>query len=116
VQAHLPAAIALLALWNLVTWAVYRLDKARAARQGKRISERTLLVLAALGGSPGALAAVHAHRRRHKARKASFVVPLWLIAAAHAGPCGGPAGRLFARPLGGLRGGLLAWALWSRAA
>jgi uncharacterized membrane protein YsdA (DUF1294 family) len=72
------------AAWNALTWAVYRLDKARAGRAGRRISERTLLLMAALAGSPGALVAVHAHRWRHKARKASFVIPLWLIAVAHA--------------------------------
>lgn len=71
--------------WNLVTWAVYRIDKARAGRAGRRrISERVLLTMAALGGSPGALAAVYAHRRRHKVRKGSFMGPLWLITATHA--------------------------------
>lgn len=92
VEAHLAAVLAVVALWNLVTWAVYRMDKARAGRQARRISESTLLGMAAMGGSIGALVAVHAHRWRHKARKASFVVPLWLIAAAHAG--------------------LVGWALW----
>ena len=72
------------AAWNALTWAVYRIDKARAGRAGRRISERTLLLMAALVGSPGALVAVYAHRWRHKAGKPSFVVPLWLIAAAHA--------------------------------
>ncbi|HTE50316.1 MAG TPA: DUF1294 domain-containing protein [Kofleriaceae bacterium] len=88
------AVVAAAAAWNAVTWAVYRLDKARAGRAGRRISERTLLAMAALGGTPGALIAVHAHRRRHKARKLGFVVPLWLMAAAHAA--------------------LLAWIAWSR--
>jgi uncharacterized membrane protein YsdA (DUF1294 family) len=85
------------AAWNAVTWAVYRLDKARAGRAGRRISEHTLLLMAALAGSPGALIAVHAHRWRHKTRKASFVVPLWLIAAAHAALLAG-----------------LAWLAWKR--
>jgi uncharacterized membrane protein YsdA (DUF1294 family) len=79
-------AVAVLAAWNLVTWAVYRLDKARAraARGARRIPERTLLVMAAAGGSIGALVAVYGHRQRHKARKLGFVLPLWAIAAAHA--------------------------------
>ena len=80
----IAAVAALLAAWNLATWAIYRLDKARAARKQWRISERALLAMAALGGSPGALVAVYAHRRRHKARKPGFVVPLWLITAGHA--------------------------------
>ncbi len=86
------------AAWNAATWAVYRIDKARAGRAGRRISERTLLVMAALAGSPGALVAVYAHRRRHKAAKRSFVVPLLLIAAAHAALLAG-----------------LAWLTWKRA-
>lgn len=91
---HLIAGIALLAGWNIATWATYRADKARAARARRRVSERALLAMAALGGSPGALVAVYAHRRRHKARKLSFVAPLWLIAAGHAA--------------------LIVWAVWSR--
>jgi uncharacterized membrane protein YsdA (DUF1294 family) len=66
--------------WNLATWAVYRLDKARARQQRWRVRERTLLGMAALGGSPGALVAVYGHRQRHKAQKLGFVLPLWGIA------------------------------------
>jgi uncharacterized membrane protein YsdA (DUF1294 family) len=91
---HVVAAGALLALWNVATWAVYRVDKARARRRARRVSERSLLAMAALGGSPGALVAVYAHRQRHKARKRRFVTPLWLITAGHAA--------------------LLTWALWAR--
>jgi uncharacterized membrane protein YsdA (DUF1294 family) len=76
-------ALAAVAAWNAATWAVYRIDKARAGRAGRRISERTLLLMAALAGSPGALVAVYGHRLRHKNRKRRFVVPLWLIAVAH---------------------------------
>jgi uncharacterized membrane protein YsdA (DUF1294 family) len=71
-----------IAALNLITWATYRVDKARAGRGDRRIRERTLLVLAAIGGSLGALLAVYAHRHRHKARKAGFMVPLWLIVVA----------------------------------
>jgi uncharacterized membrane protein YsdA (DUF1294 family) len=86
------------AAWNAVTWAVYRIDKSRAGRARRRISERTLLLMAALAGSPGALFAVYAHRRRHKAAKARFVVRLWLIVAAHTALLVG-----------------LAWMAWKRA-
>jgi uncharacterized membrane protein YsdA (DUF1294 family) len=57
---------------------VYRWDKRQAQRGARRISERTLLLLAWVGGWLGALVAVYGHRRRHKAQKASFMVPLWL--------------------------------------
>lgn len=59
---------------NLLTWGVYRWDKARAGRRGaRRVPERTLLGLAAVGGFVGAGVAMYAHRQRHKANKAAFV-------------------------------------------
>jgi uncharacterized membrane protein YsdA (DUF1294 family) len=74
-------ALALATAWNLVVWAVYRLDKARArrGRGARRVPERVLLGLAAAGGSVGALVAVYAHRQRHKAQKWPFVAWLWAI-------------------------------------
>ena len=79
IPAHLLLAPALLLVLNLVTWASYRWDKHQAGRSGaRRISERTLLALAWLGGCFGALVAVYGHRRRHKARKLRFLLPLWL--------------------------------------
>jgi uncharacterized membrane protein YsdA (DUF1294 family) len=72
-------APALLVVLNLVTWASYRWDKHHAGRSGaRRISERTLLALAWLGGSFGALVAVYGHRQRHKARKRRLLIPLGL--------------------------------------
>jgi uncharacterized membrane protein YsdA (DUF1294 family) len=93
----LVVVLAAVAAWNAATWAVYRIDKARAGRAGRRIPERALLLMAALAGSPGALVAVYGHRRRHKNRKRGFVVPLWLIALAHLALLGG-----------------LAWLAWNR--
>jgi uncharacterized membrane protein YsdA (DUF1294 family) len=83
-------AIAALGVWNVVTWATYRLDKARAraARGDRRIPERTLLAMAAAGGSLGALIAVYGHRQRHKAKKLGFMLALWAIAAVQAGLIG----------------------------
>ncbi|ARM88247.1 hypothetical protein RHEC894_CH01939 [Rhizobium sp. CIAT894] len=61
---------ALLLALNLIVFSVYYLDK-RAARQGGwRISERTLLTLALIGGSLGAVAAQQI--LRHKTRKEPF--------------------------------------------
>lgn len=76
----LLAAAALAAL-NLVTWLAFRLDKARAGRGDRRIRERTLLTLAAVGGFAGALVAMYGHRRRHKTRKRGFVAVVWLATA-----------------------------------
>lgn len=69
---------------NVVAWACYRIDKARAGRDARRISERTLLLLAFAGGSLGALAGMYGHRRRHKTSKWQFLVMLWGIVVLHA--------------------------------
>jgi uncharacterized membrane protein YsdA (DUF1294 family) len=74
--------LALVAAWNFFTWAVYRLDKARARKGQRRIAERALLGMAATGGSVGALVAVYAHRQRHKASKLRFMAWLWAIVVA----------------------------------
>ena len=77
----------LLAIWlvliNVITFFVFGLDKWKAKRKEKnekvrRVPERTLLLLAALGGSVGALLAMKAfrHKTLHKAFR--FGVPLIL--------------------------------------
>lgn len=57
-------------------------DKRRAARGRARVRERTLLLLALAGGSPGLVLAMLA--ARHKTRKAAFLAPLGLILLAQA--------------------------------
>ena len=57
-----------LALIHVGTFLVYGDDKRRAKHPGaRRIPEKTLLLLAALGGSPGALAGMRLfhHKTRH---------------------------------------------------
>jgi len=78
----IPALLALAAI-NLAAFAAFGIDKARARRGERRIPERTLLLLAAIGGTPGA----YAGRRlfRHKTRKTTFSRPLHLIALAQIG-------------------------------
>lgn len=78
----MTAALAYLAAINLAAFVVMAWDKA-CARQGvRRIPERTLLTLAAAGGSPGAIAAQRA--LRHKTRKQPFARQLGLILAVQA--------------------------------
>ena len=67
----------LLLLLNILTFALYGIDK-RAAKKGtQRISERMLLLLALLGGSPAAWIARHYFH--HKTSKRSFVIRFWLV-------------------------------------
>ena len=68
---------------NALAWAAFRIDKARARRGARRIRERTLLSLAALGGSASALLAMYAHRQRHKVAKRGFAAVVWLAFATH---------------------------------
>lgn len=55
---------------NLAAFCVYGADKRRARRDAWRIPEKTLFLLALLGGSLGALAGMHAFH--HKTRKWYF--------------------------------------------
>lgn len=52
---------------NIVTFALYGIDKRRAKKQRWRIPERTLLLLPLIGGSVGGLLgmAVFHHKTRH---------------------------------------------------
>jgi uncharacterized membrane protein YsdA (DUF1294 family) len=81
----LPAL--LLLLINAVTVWRYWEDKRRARAGAWRIPESTLLGLAAIGGSPGALLACRLFR--HKTRKQPFATLLLLTAALQAGATGG---------------------------
>jgi uncharacterized membrane protein YsdA (DUF1294 family) len=62
---------------NLLTLIFFGVDKASAASHAWRIRERTLLLLALLGGSPGALLGIKLFR--HKTKKDSFLALLALV-------------------------------------
>ncbi len=64
---------------NIITFFIYGRDK-NYARTGKwRISENTLLGLALLGGSLGALLGMKVFRHKTKHWKFKVLVPLFLI-------------------------------------
>ena len=61
---------------SLASFLVYGLDKGRAATGGRRIPERTLHLIAFLGGWPGAL--LGQQQYRHKTKKVSFRIVFWI--------------------------------------
>jgi uncharacterized membrane protein YsdA (DUF1294 family) len=67
---------------NIATFALFAFDKRQARIGGRRIPERTLLIMAAIGGSPGALAAQQI--LRHKTRKQPFGARLATIVGVQA--------------------------------
>ena len=64
---------------NVVTFLVYGLDKWKAKRDAWRISESTLLLLAAAGGSVGALLGMQIFRHKTKHVKFTVGVPVILL-------------------------------------
>jgi uncharacterized membrane protein YsdA (DUF1294 family)/cold shock CspA family protein len=68
-------------LMSLATLIVYAYDKTKAHKNEWRVSEKTLQLLALLGGWPGALITQRAIR--HKNKKISFQVVFWIIVNIH---------------------------------
>jgi uncharacterized membrane protein YsdA (DUF1294 family) len=71
---------------NLLTFIAYGIDKHKAVRNGqkskhlsRRIPEASLLLLAALGGSPAALLAMYLFRHKTLHRKFRYGVPIILF-------------------------------------
>ena len=62
---------------NIVTFIVYGVDKAAAKAHKRRIRISTLLILATIGGSLGALLGMFIFR--HKTKKWYFVLPVPLM-------------------------------------
>lgn len=91
-----PATLitALIAL-NLLTFAAFGVDKARAARGEWRVAESNLLLLALLGGTLGAYAG--RSRFRHKTRKQPFNSNLFAIAVLQMAGLGAAAGWVLGR-------------------
>lgn len=66
-------------LINLITYFTYAADKTKARQHKWRIPERTLILLAILGGSPAALLAIYHYHHKTRHIKFKLGVPLILI-------------------------------------
>ncbi len=64
---------------NLLTFIVYGIDKHKARHNHWRVREASLLLLAALGGSTGALLAMHLFHHKTQHKKFRYGVPAILI-------------------------------------
>lgn len=65
---------------NLLTFATYGIDKYKARHARWRVREVSLLLLAALGGSIGALLGMHLFRHKTQHKKFRYGVPLIMLA------------------------------------
>ena len=71
---------------SLVCFLAYGLDKRKAVKGDRRVSERTLHLMAFLGGWPGAL--LGQRHFRHKTQKLSFRLVFWMVVVCHVGIVG----------------------------
>ena len=65
---------------NVVTFLVYGIDKWKAKQGSWRISEATLLMLAVIGGTIGALLGMQVWRHKTMHKKFKYGLPLILLA------------------------------------
>lgn len=70
-----------LAAITLITFIAFAIDKSKSKSKSRRIPERTLLIMSAIGGSFGALLAMHFVR--HKTQHAKFKYGIPAMLAAH---------------------------------
>ena len=64
---------------TIVTFLVYGIDKWKAKQGSWRISEATLLILAVIGGSIGALLGMKVWRHKTQHKKFKYGLPLILL-------------------------------------
>ena len=79
-----------------ICFAAYGWDKRQAVVGGRRVPERTLHILAFLGGWPGAW--MGQQRFRHKTKKLSFLIVFWCVAGLHVAIVGSVAYTVYGSP------------------
>ena len=72
-------ALIYLAIINIVTFFLYGIDKWKAKRSKWRVSEATLIWLAILGGSIGALLGMKTWHHKTQHKKFKYGIPLILL-------------------------------------
>ena len=72
-------AAAAIVLWNIIVFALYAIDKRRAAKNKWRISEATLLTCAFLMGGIGAFLGMRMLRHKTQHWQFKLLVPLAVI-------------------------------------
>ena len=70
---------AVLVVWNIITFALYAIDKSRAKRNAWRIKESTLIGVAFLMGGVGAMLGMSMLRHKTQHIKFKLLVPLATI-------------------------------------
>lgn len=73
-------AIYYLAAINVIAFILYGLDKLRAKKGRRRVPERSLILIAAAGGSIGAIAAMKVWHHKTKHNKFRLGLPAILLA------------------------------------
>lgn len=76
---NISALIYYLMFINIVTFFVYGIDKVKAKKNKRRISEATLLMLAVVGGTIGALLAMKVWHHKTMHKKFKYGLPLMLL-------------------------------------
>lgn len=69
-----------LAAITLVTFVMFAIDKSKSKSKSRRIPERTLLIISAMGGSLGAMLAMHFVRHKTQHAKFKYGIPAMLFA------------------------------------
>lgn len=75
------AYLCLVVVMSVVCYVAYGVDKRRASTGGQRVPERTLHLLAFLGGWPGGL--LGQRQFRHKTKKIRFRIVSWAVVFLH---------------------------------
>ena len=72
-------AVAYIIIVNILAFCLYGIDKSAAVKQKQRIPNRVLLLIAAFGGSLGALAGMYIFRHKTKKWYYTITVPVLLM-------------------------------------